>query len=188
MMTVTAEQLRSLAEEPYRLLVELDRLTRAAVANQAEEEVEQEWVGIGFRLSGERFLVDRAQVREVMTYPRSLTRVPGSKRWVAGLASVRGQLVPVYDLKAFLGGGVTVPDRSTRVLLANNRDVPAGLIVDEVLGFRRFEKKEYADEWAPTILRCDRYMSGTYRRTGEVWPVFDLDSLLEHSQFQNVAA
>jgi twitching motility protein PilI len=187
-MGVSAEQLRTLADRPFELLLELERLTRAAIADQTEEAVEQEWVGIGFRLSGERFLIDRRQVREVMTYPGKITRVPGSKRWVAGLASVRGQLVPVYDLKAFLGGGVSVPDRATRILVANNRDVPAALIVDEVLGFRRFASKEYTGEWAPTILRCDRYMAGAYRRSSEVWPVFDLQALLEHAQFQNVEA
>ncbi len=187
-MSMSLDQLRSLAGKPFELLLEMDRLTRAGIAGQTEEEIEQEWVGIGFRLSGERFLVDRRQVREVMTYPGKITRVPGSKTWVAGLASVRGQLIPVYDLKAFLGGGVSVPDRATRILLANSRDVPAGLIVDEVLGFRRFATKEFAGEWAPTILRCDRYMAGAYRRSGEVWPVMDLNTLLEHSQFQNVAA
>lgn len=187
-MAMSAEQLRTLADRPFELLLEMEKLTRAAIADQTEEKIEQEWVGIGFRLSGERFLVDRRQVREVMTYPGKITRVPGSKRWVAGIASVRGQLIPVYDLKAFLGGGVSVPDRATRILVANNRDVPAALIVDEVLGFRRFANKEYTGEWAPTILRCDRYMAGAYRRSSEVWPVFDLQALLEHSQFQNVEA
>jgi twitching motility protein PilI len=187
-MAVSLDQLRTLSGKPFELLLELERLTRAAIADQTEEEIEQEWVGIGFRLSGERFLVDRRQIREVMTYPPRITRVPGSKNWVAGLASVRGQLIPIYDLKAFLGGGVSVPDRATRVLVANNRDVPAGLIVDEVLGFRRFAQNEYAGEWTPTILRCDRYMAGAYRKSGQVWPVFDVNALLEHSQFQNVAA
>jgi len=180
--------LRSLAGEPFKLLMEMERRSRAAIAGHAAEAVEQEWVGIGIRLSGERFVIDRQQTREVLTYPADITRVPGSKPWVAGLANVRGQLLPIYDLKAFLGGGVSVPDRATRVLVANHREVPAGLVVDEVLGFRRFEKREHTAEWSPTILRCDRYLAGAYRHAGEVWPVFDLNALLEHAQFQNVAA
>jgi len=31
-------------------------------------------------------------------------------------------------------------------------------------------------------------MAGAYRRSSEVWPVFDLQALLEHAQFQNVEA
>lgn len=187
-MSARATTLRSLAQEPFKLLLEMERRCRAAVAGHAEEAVEQEWVGIGIRLSGERFVIDRQQTREVLTYPASITRVPGAKPWVAGLANVRGQLLPIFDLKAFLGGGVSVPDRATRVLVANHREVPAGLVVDEVLGFRRFARREHTEDWSPTILRCDRYLAGAYRHGGEVWPVFDLQALLGHSLFQDVAA
>ena len=114
-MSMSLNQLRSLAGKPFELLLEMDRLTRAGIAGQTEEEIEQEWVGIGFRLSGERFLVDRRQVREVMTYPARITRVPGSKAWVAGLASVRlmrlmcsGRLDPTFVLKALQGGADAV--------------------------------------------------------------------------------
>ena len=76
--------------------------------------------------------------------PSVVTRVPGAKAWIRGIANVRGQLLPVVDLRAFLGGGTTNTDRSTRVLVAHHREVPAGLLVDEVLGFRRFNEGEFS--------------------------------------------
>ena len=95
---------------------------------------EREWVGVAFRLSAENFLVAREETREVLGFPSVVTRVPGAKTWIRGIANVRGQLLPVVDLRAFLGGGATNTGRSTRVLVANHREVPAGLLVDEVLG------------------------------------------------------
>ena len=65
----------------------------------------REWVGVAFRLGGEAFLVAREETREVMGYPAAVTRVPGAKAWIRGLSNVRGQLLPMIDLRRFLGCG-----------------------------------------------------------------------------------
>ena len=101
---------------------------------------------------------------------------------------MRGQLLPVVDLRAFLGGGATNTNRSTRVLVAQHREVPAGLLVDEVLGFRRFNEGEFSNAPPPTIARCERYLAGAFRRGNESWPVFSLRTLLESPEFLQAAA
>ena len=99
--------LRSLRDRPYELLLELDRRARAAAQGKPEAAASgAEWVGIAFRLGGEAFLLAREETREVMGYPPSVTRVPGAKSWIRGLSNVRGQLLPVINVKAFLGSGV----------------------------------------------------------------------------------
>jgi twitching motility protein PilI len=181
--------LKSLRDKPFELLRELERLARLALTGQGRAvATEREWVGVAFRLSSENFLVAREETREVLGYPSVVTRVPGAKPWIRGVANVRGQLLPVVDLRAFLGGGATNTGRSTRVLVANHREVPAGLLVDEVLGFRRFADGEFSAVTPPTIARCDRYLAGAFRRGTESWPVFSLRSLLESAEFLQAAA
>src|SRR4029078_3279705 len=97
----------------------------------------RECVGVAFHLSAENFLVARAEKREVLGFPSVVTRVPGAKAWIRGIANVRGQLLPVVDLRAFLGGGATNTNRSTRVLVAHHPEVPAGPLGGEGLGVRR---------------------------------------------------
>ncbi len=137
----------------------------------------KEWVGVAFRMGGETFLVAREETREVLGYPAAVTRIPGAKSWVKGLANVRGQLLPMLDLRQFLGSGATTSGRNTRVVVVNHRDIPAGLMVDEVLGFRRFAETEFNAEAPPTVIRCDSYLAGAFRRGGEVWPVLELEEL-----------
>ena len=187
-MTATVN-LRNLREKPFELLRELERLARVALTGQGRDAAsEREWVGVAFRLSAENFLVAREETREVLGFPSVVTRVPGSKPWIRGLANVRGQLLPVIDLRAFLGGGVTNVGRSTRVLVANHREVPAGLLVDEVQGFRRFSDGEFSATLPPTIARCERYLAGAFRRGVDTWPVFSLRTLLESAEFLQAAA
>lgn len=181
--------LRSLRDRPYELLREVDRRARAAAQGGVETALSgTEWVGVAFRLGGEAFLMAREETREVMGYPASVTRVPGAKGWVRGLSNLRGQLLPLIDLRWFLGAGPTTVTRATRVLVAHHRDVPAGLVVDEVMGFRRFFESEFSADLPPTLLRCERYLAGTFKRGPEVWPVFSVRTLLESPAFQQAAA
>jgi twitching motility protein PilI len=184
-----AGALRSLRDRPFQLLRELDRRARAAAQGQPEVEASgAEWVGIAFRLGGEAFLLAREETREVMGYPATVTRVPGAKNWIRGLSNVRGQLLPLIDLRSFLGSGTTAVTRATRVLVANHREIPAGLVVDEVMGFRRFYESEFSGDLPPTLLRCERYLAGAFKRGAEVWPVFSMRTLLESQQFLQAAA
>ena len=183
------DSLRSLRDRPFELLKELEKRSRGVAAGNAPEAgAGREWVGVAFRMGGETFLVAREETREVLGYPAVITRIPGAKGWVKGLANVRGQLLPMLDLRQFLGSGTTSPGRNTRVVVINHREIPAGLIVDEVLGFRRFAESEFDAEAPPTVIRCDSYLAGAFRRGGEVWPVLSLKSLVESQSFLQAAS
>jgi twitching motility protein PilI len=176
--------LAALNQQPFELLVELERRARAAIAaREGQPEAVEDWVGIGFRLGAERFVANRTDVREVLPVPGQITRVPGAKPWLRGIASVRGQLLTIVDLKVFLGAGAAPLDRCGRILVVASREVPTGLMVDEVLGFRRFQMDEYQSQAPATIVRCDNYLDGAYRRATEVWPRFNLMALLADEQF-----
>jgi twitching motility protein PilI len=184
-----AQTLEALRDQPFELLKELERRSRAALAGQsAAAGSAEEWVGVGFRIGSENFVASRDEVREVLMVPEAVTRVPGAKRWVLGLANVRGHLLPLIDLKMFLGGGRTGIGRTARLISVNHREMPAGLLVDEVVGFRRFMTSEFSDDWSPTILRCEQYLTGSFRRGPESWPVFGLHRLVESPQFLQAAA
>jgi len=178
-----AASLKSLRDRPFELLLELERRAKAAASGAREAGTGKAWIGVAFRMGGETFLVARDEAREIMGVPAPLTRVPGSREWIRGLANVRGQLLPVIDLRQYLGSGVTQPGRNTRVIVVNHREIPAGLIVDEVLGFRRFNEQEFHGEPPPTIIRCERYLAGSFRRGTEAWPVFSLKRLVESPAF-----
>lgn len=185
----SSDSLRSLRDRPFELLKELERRNRPVSSGPAPDpNAGEEWVGVAFRMGGETFLVAREETREVLGYPATVTRIPGTKAWVRGLANIRGQLLPMLDLRLFLGSGTTPSGRNTRIIVVNHRDVPAGLIVDEVLGFRRFAEREFNVEPSPTVIRCDSYLAGAFRRGGEVWPVLSLRALVESESFLQAAS
>jgi twitching motility protein PilI len=185
----TQSGLAGLRDKPFELLREMERLSSLALGGGISQGADsEEWVGIGFKLANEKFLVERDEIREVMILPAELTRVPGAKDWVAGLANLRGHLLTVIDLRMFLGAGTSKGIRTGRVLVLDSPEMPVGIIVDEVFGFRRFNDSEFTETIQETELRCERYMKGACIRGTDVWPIFSLKKLLDASEFQQAAA
>jgi twitching motility protein PilI len=180
--------LRSLRSDPFLLLQQIERRSSMHTSAQgAGAQESSDWVGIGCLLGSERYLIERSQVREVLMMPAMLTRVPRSKEWVAGLANLRGQLLPIIDLRQFLGAGTSQGLNSARVLVAENDEFLVGIIVDEVFGFRRFSETEFGAAIPETELRCERYLDGACTRGADVWPVFNMSKLLGAREFQQAA-
>lgn len=180
-------KLATLVTQPFELLLEIERRSAHAQSGVGGSPLPDEWVGIGFRIGEEQFVASRDQVREVLKLPESMTRVPGARRWLLGIANLRGHLLPLIDIKLLLGSGRTSLRRTTRVISVNHREIPAGLVVDEVQGFRRFSNQEFSEELPQTIVRCDRFLTGAYRRSDETWPILNLFDFVESNVFLQAA-
>ncbi|MEA5445250.1 chemotaxis protein CheW [Gammaproteobacteria bacterium AB-CW1] len=182
--------LSDLVDQPFRLLQELDRRCRQAAAGRQQEatlETGDEWVGVGMRMGEHNILVPREEVREVLPMP-DLARVPGARAWLLGLANVRGQLLSVVDLRQ-LGGGESTPlDRRSRVIAVKHPEIPAGLLVSEVRGFRRFQSDEAVDEANDELGAEFRpFVRGAFRRGEEYWTVLSFRDLVESQLFLQAA-
>ncbi len=150
-----------------------------------EDDVKSLWSGIGFRIAEHKFVVSMGFVREIMKYP-STSQVPGSKEWVRGIANIRGNLLPVFDLQGFLGKKTTPVKRETRVLSIAKDKLSAGLIVDEIYGMKYFDQLNF-DAKMHHDVTWKSYCKGGYELDGENWVVFNMQRLIESRKFLNVA-
>lgn len=179
--------LNALADRPFELLKALESRVRASAAGAAAYGGGDEWVGIGFRVGELRLVAAREEVRELMPFPGA-HRVPGAKGWLLGLANVRGQLLPIIDLKRFMDGGETAVSRTSRVLSVDHAEVPAGLLVDEVYGFRRFQDKDAGDFDAAPLPAVQAYLRGGFGQGDDAWGVIGLKRLVESPAFLQAAS
>lgn len=179
---MTAE-LRALRQHPFELLQQLETRLRAArldvVAGQAEA-----WVGLGFRVADFWLTSPKEDVREVINPPR-LTRVPNAKPWLTGVANVRGELLPVIDLRQFLGLPPSETLRAQRVLVFNSERVPAGFLVDEVAGYRQFTSGEQRSEVQDGKDNLRPYLLGGFVREGTPWLAFSLHKVAQSDTFKH---
>lgn len=174
---------------PFEVLFELETRAHAhAFGLPQREEVRKIWHGVGFRLAGMSLVVPLNQVREILVSP-SVSRVPGAKPWVTGIANVRGTLLPILDLQGFLSSRSTPRGRRTRVLVVEHGGVTAGLMVDEVLGMRHFfEEEDRAAQLPVAVDTLRNYLVGAFSQAGQLWGVFDMHRLIQDPDFMQVAA
>jgi len=94
---------------------------------------------LGVEIGGVRYLLDLLEAGEIVPVP-ALTRVPLTQPWYLGLANVRGNLVGVIDLAAYLGqppAPSSAPAGAARIVtLAAALGVPCGLLASRVVGLR----------------------------------------------------
>ena len=173
---------------PFEALAEYERRSLAHAAGAPEQiEAPGLWRGIGFRIGERHFVSSIAEVNEILTLP-SLTLVPGAKSWLLGIANVRGNLVPVIDLREFTGGGRTTTSDTTRVLIVRQHGGSAGLLVDEVLGQRSFSEEQLAATVGEADENYGRFV-GENVQLGEVlWGLFSMAALTRSTDFQQAAA
>ena len=171
---------------PFEILQALDARFRANASGlPVNKAVSDDWVGIGFKINGMALLAKMDDVSEILP-PPSTIRVPGVKFWVKGLANIRGSLMPVLDMKAFLYGQATATDKNSRILIINKKGLAAGLLVEEVHGLRRFKPAEHLDEKHPDAGAIKEYLGGVFIDQVHRWNVFSVDKLVGAEQFLRV--
>jgi len=121
---------------------------------------------VTFGMGDEVFAVPVTMVREILDY-RPAFRVPNGPAWMLGITDVRGQGVPMIDLRMRLGLAPVEPTLATRVLIVDvvlaDRMLSLGLVVDRVIAVASFERDRL--ESAPDIglrWRSD-YIAGVVR-------------------------
>lgn len=84
-----------------------------------------------FRLEGREYAFPVEHVDEILRMV-ALTPVPEAPPWLSGVINLRGQVVPVVDLRMRLGLPRQVPGLSTPIMVVRAGGRVAGLIVDAV--------------------------------------------------------
>ena len=86
---------------------------------------------VTFRLLGEEFGLPILDVREII-HMTSITPVPQAISFVEGVINLRGQIIPIIDLRKRFGIDAKTSSEGARIVVVELRNTVLGLIVDEI--------------------------------------------------------
>lgn len=86
---------------------------------------------LGFMLSDEQYALDILEIKEIVRL-HAITMVPRSPPWLKGIVTLRGVIVPIFDLRSRLGLAQIDYGPETRIVIVYRGDEYAGLIVDSI--------------------------------------------------------
>jgi purine-binding chemotaxis protein CheW len=138
-----------------------------------------------FTLSDTEYTVSIANVLEIGR-PMVVTPVPNVPDWVLGIANLRGDIISIVDLRAFLGMERISYGQASRMLVAQARqeDMTTGLIVDRVNEIRYLSLDRIGAPAGPIADQVTPYLCGVYEHDGRLLAVLDFDRLLLSSEMQ----
>jgi purine-binding chemotaxis protein CheW len=87
---------------------------------------------IKFLATGQEYATDIMGVREIRGWTDTTT-VPHAPDYVRGVINLRGVVLPVIDLKARLGMGLTDVSPSNVIIVVQSGERATGMLVDAVL-------------------------------------------------------
>lgn len=133
-----------------------------------------------FRVADEDYGVSLMDIREIIK-PRDVTEVPRMPDFVAGVISLRGAIIPVFDLRLRLGLAANQLPGRERIVIAKRREGAVGLLVDEV--HQVINLAASAIENAPPVLEgIDReFVSGIGRHGQRMIILLDLEKVFDIS-------
>jgi len=176
--------------EPLEIL----RAIQAATLQHASpmplvDEKPTQWQGLAFTVGGVKLVAGLGDVSELMPMPK-YTSLPGVKPWLLGIANLRGRLVPVVDLHAYLGLRTTCPPNASKVFIVEDEEFSAGLVVEQSLGMAQFVEEDHAQispEGADHLGSLSTYVSGAFVRDGETYHQVELGRIFKDEAFFDVA-
>jgi purine-binding chemotaxis protein CheW len=141
MVEVAAEQLQALDESNDaldRLFAGTDEMVLAtdeSYADLLEEKSDEQAIEISqylaFHLGDEEYALDIKKISEIIKV-REFTDIPRAPEYVLGIISLRGVVVPVFDLRQRLNLGNSELLATSRIVVCQQEDVIVGLLVDTI--------------------------------------------------------
>jgi purine-binding chemotaxis protein CheW len=112
-----------------------NRAIAMAVAPEKEKDVSGRTEIIEFVLGAESYGIESSFVREV--YPlRDFTPLPGVPHFIFGIINIRGQILPIIDLRKF----INLPEKGlgelNKVIILSGAQLEFGILADAVEGTR----------------------------------------------------
>jgi len=82
-------------------------------------------------IEGEEYAVDVGSVQEIIRI-QEITRVPHASPYISGVINLRGQVIPVMDIRKRFNLPSTEYGETTRIIIIDSNGTLVGIIVDNV--------------------------------------------------------
>ena len=86
---------------------------------------------VTFRLGSGEYAIDIMQAKEIIKMEK-ITLIPNAPDFVEGVINLRGNIIPIIDLKKRFNLEETEGDKNTGIIIVKIEDVDMGIIIDSI--------------------------------------------------------
>jgi purine-binding chemotaxis protein CheW len=140
---------------------------------------------VTFSIEDELFAINVFKSREIIEVP-DITKVPGMPEMIRGVINIRGEIVPVLDLKFKFGDEKTELKRDTAIIITemqNGEDViPIGIIVDAAREVVTLEAEQIEPPPKIRTFIANNYIIGIGKTIDDFIIILNIDRILSDKE------
>ena len=170
-------------------MAEVDMAQQQDLKDVDVETLGEEHINLVFALGRENFGVDVNLVREIVRVPPFITRVPNAPMYIRGVMTLRGTIVPVFDMQLKIGMPHNPLTEDARIIVIAVNEVQFGIIVNSVREVRTIYDKQLEPATKLSSSVDKRYVLWVAKPSDDrlillldVSALFDLDQVLQEEE------
>ncbi|ADQ45310.1 CheW protein [Caldicellulosiruptor kronotskyensis 2002] len=133
---------------------------------------------IVFQIGKQNFAFSLDNVKEIIKVP-SITPVPLTKSHVAGLINLRGDVIPVLNLREKYGIESYIKSEDARIIIIEKNNVKIGMLVDKVLNISSIDQSQVNECKVTTIEEVKAVIK--QKEEDKLITFIDTDKILEEN-------
>lgn len=107
----------------------------------------------------------------------NITRVPKTPTYIKGVINLRGEVIPVMDLRTRFGLSEKEADDDTRIIIATINDISYGIIVDSVTEVLHIDETSIESVSGFNNINLD-YVNGVAKSGSRLITLLNLEKLI----------
>lgn len=124
-----------------------------------------------FELDGQYYALPILEIQEIIRTV-DVTPVPNTNNYVEGVINLRGNVIPIINLRKRLGLSKTEKNDETRIVVVEHNEEKIGLVVDKVLEVGQYRKDEIEP---PSVIGQNvEFLHGVVKKKNNLWLLLNL--------------
>ena len=144
----------------------------------------EQW--LTFRLGKETYGLEILQVRELISYPESITRVPRMPSFLLGMINLRGMVLPIMDLRKRFEMSDFDTGPFTVIIIVQIKSKVIGVVVDSVVDVVNLQNDNLLEAPDESTDLDAKFVKGLANLRGEMVILMDLEQLLAPEELEQL--
>jgi len=140
-----------------------------------------------FELGKMKYAIELPKIREILTYPDNITTLPNTAKWVKGLINLRGEVVPILDIRLKFKTSAAVYNENTAVIAVITKDKRMiGIVVDKVDDVQRLDTSTLAPVSDMGSAIPSKYLKGFVRlANNQMLVIMDIEAVVHKDELKD---
>lgn len=140
---------------------------------------------VGFQVAEQNYAFRIEQIQEIVILDQ-VTRLPQVPDFVDGVSNLRGNIIPLINLRKLFGFEPKPIDEQARTVVVNVQARTMGCIVDSVSQVIRISPEQIQPVPDIVVAEESKYITGFARVNDELIVLLDVDELLDPEKLDSV--